>query len=286
LAIVGVFAFLYLVGVATPRSAWVRALGWLLCGLGALSCSGKVFTSTEASGGAAGNGSGAFGGAGSGSWGGSGTGDAAGASGAGDAGASGNAGASGAGDAGASGAGVAGEGNSPNGVDCAALHGEEFSGHCYVDVTVESNSAPQAVAACQQLAKEHQVPGYLLVLDSDKEQTFVLNELLVSFTNKSDAWLGLTCNQLEHPDIKDCYCAGCTRAMLAEKQRAWAWLGGGSSIFGWGTGNPNDGHRCAALGYNPELTIWVWVDRACDKISYPASDGQVHGYRTICELEP
>ena len=176
--------------------------------------------------------------------------------------------------------------NATGGVDCGALHGEEFGGHCYVDATVESSSAQQAVVACLQLASEHQVSGHLLVLDSAEEQGFVLKKLLVSFTDVSDAWLGLTCNQLDRPDINDCFCSGCSKAMLAEKQLAWAWLGGESSNFGWINGNPNGGYRCAALAYNPDSTIWGWVDRPCDKVSFSPSAGHTHGYRTVCELEP
>jgi len=107
-----------------PRRVTVAMRGWLLCGLGALSCSGKAFTSTEASGGAAG-GPGGRGGAGDASIG--------------------ISGASGMGDAGASGMSDAGGGNSPDGVDCSAFNGQEFGGHCYVDATVESSSAQQAV---------------------------------------------------------------------------------------------------------------------------------------------
>jgi len=261
----------------------VCAFGGLSCGLGALSCNGAVFTSAEASGGTAGAGLGALGG----SAGGAST-AMSGASGVSDAGASGvsDAGAPGVSDAGASGVSDAGGGNSPGGFDCAALHGEEFGGHCYVDATVDSSSAPQAVMACLQLASEHQSSGHLLVLESAEEQSFVLKRLLVPFTDVSDAWLGLTCNQLDRPDINDCYCSGCSKAMLAEKQQAWAWLGGASSTFGWINGNPNGGYRCAALAYNPESTIWGWVDRPCDKASFSPGAGHMHGYRTICELEP
>ena len=244
-----------------------------------------MFTSTQASGGAAGDGLGALGGsAGEGflaGGGASGTSTAlGGASGANDAGASGT------NDAGASGTNDAGAGNFPGGFECAAVHGQEFGGHCYVDATVESNSASQAVAVCAELAKEHQVFGHLLVLDSAEEQAFVLKRVLVSFTDVSDAWLALTCNQLDRPDINDCYCSGCSKAMLAEKQLSWVWLDGASSTFGWVNGNPNGGFRCAALGYNPETTIWGWVDRHCDKTSYSHSSGYTHSYRTICELEP
>jgi len=262
----------------------VRAFCWLWCGLGALSCSGKAFTSAPASDGAGADGSAALAGAGGGFSTGGGAAGAAiargGASGMNDA------GASSMNDAGASSMGGAGGRDSLEGVDCVALHGEEFGGHCYVDATIESSSAQQAVATCLQLGSEHQVSSHLLVLDSAEEQNFVLKRILVPFTDVSDAWLGLTCNQLDRPDINDCYCSGCTKAMLAEKQAAWAWLGGESSSFGWINGNPNGGYRCAALAYNPESTIWGWVDRPCDKLSFSASAGHAHGYRTICELEP
>jgi len=114
----------------------------------------------------------------------------------------------------------------------------------------------------------------------------VLRQFLVHYTDVSDAWLGLTCNELVQPDIEACYCSGCTKALLAEKQQAWAWLGGASSTFGWVNANPNGGYRCAALAYNPDTTIWGWVDRPCDKTSIVPISGHPHDYRTICELEP
>ena len=295
LAIVGCAAFAYPVAVARPCRSWLRASCWLGCGLAALSCSGKAFLSTEASGGAAAGGSGSIAEAGSGFSSGGSVGGAplqlagasamnsAGASTLGDAGASTRGGA-----AGASTMGGAAGADSPSTVDCSAFHGQEFAGHCYVDVTVEGSSPQQAqaIAACLQLASEHQVFGHLLVLDSPEEQSFVLKRLLVAFTDVSDAWLGLTCNQLDRPDINDCYCFGCSKAELAVKQRAWAWLAEGSSTFGWINGNPNGGYRCAALAYNPDLTFWGWVDRPCDKTSFAGSPGHTHGYRTLCELEP
>jgi len=161
----------------------------------------------------------------------------------------------------------------------------EFEGHCYVDATADSSSQSAAVVACAQLAAEHEVAGHLLVLDSPQEQSFVLEQLMVPFTDMSDAWLGLTCSEHDRPDISACYCAGCTKAMLAEKQQAWAWLTGVSSTFGWVNANPNETYRCAALAYNPDTTIWGWVDRPCDKSSFQPSNGHLHDYRTLCELE-
>jgi hypothetical protein len=290
------------------------AFGWLLAGFGTLSCS-EPFTSKPASGGAAGNDSGFPGGSGSaggsdagtsamGDAGASAMGDAgasamadagasamggAGASAMGGAGASGmgGAGASAMGGAGASAGGNAGAGNSPAGLACTALNGKGFGGHCYIDVTVESVTAPQAVLACAQLRVQHYATGHLLVLDSAEEQSFVLKQFLVPFTDISDAWLGLTCDERTHPTIGDCFCADCSKDLLAEKQAAWTALGGASPTFGWINGNPNNAYRCAALGYNADLTIWGWVDRPCDRVSYaPTAGSKTHGYRTLCELEP
>ena len=277
------------------------AFGWILAGFGALSCS-EPFTSKPASGGAAGNdlgspgGSAGSGAAGAGDAGASAMGDAgasaagdAGASAAGDAGASamGGAGGSAVGGAGGSAAGNAGAGNSPAGLACTALNGKGFGGHCYIDVTVESVTAPQAVLACAKLRVQHYATGHLLVLDSAEEQSFVLKQFLVPFTDISDAWLGLTCDERTHPTIGDCFCADCSEALLAEKQTAWTALGGTSPTFGWINGNPNNAYRCAALGYNADLTIWGWVDRPCDRTSYaPTAGSKMHGYRSLCELEP
>jgi len=170
--------------------------------------------------------------------------------------------------------------------ECTALRGSTFGGHCYVDASVDSVSAQQAVATCKQLAADASVAGHLLVLDSSEEQSFVLRQFMIPFTDVNDAWLGLTCSELDQPDIEACYCSGCTKTLLAEKQKSWTWLGGASSTFGWVNANPNGGFRCAALAYNPETTIWGWVDRPCDKASIIPIVGHPHGYRTLCEFEP
>jgi len=258
--------------------------GGLFSALVAASCGGTAFTSAGASG-ASGDASGALGGsAGDSSLagrdaGGSGT-ALGGTSANGDAGASAN------GDAGASANGDAGAGNVSGGNGCTALGGYAFGGHCYVDATVASVSQPLAVAACEKLAIEGKASGHLLVLNSAEEQSFVLQQFLVHYTDVSDAWLGLTCSERAQPDINACFCSGCTKSVLAEKQRAWVWLDGESSAFGWVNANPNAGFRCAALAYNPESTIWGWVDRQCDKVSVAPISGHPHGYRTLCELEP
>ncbi len=43
---------------------------------------------------------------------------------------------------------------------------------------------------------------------------------MVAFTDKSDAWLALTCHELDQPDINACYCVECSDAELLEKQQA------------------------------------------------------------------
>jgi hypothetical protein len=185
--------------------------------------------------------------------------------------------------------GVAGEagagGLSPTG-SCADWGGQELAGHCYVDATVESETQPQALVTCSKLALSAGRTGHLLVLDSAAEQTFILQHLLLNFTDVSDAWLALTCNVLDWPDVNDCYCKDCSATLLHEKQQAWRWINDSPASFGWINGNPNAASRCAALGYNPDTTNWGWVDRPCDKASLVPAGKAEHTYRTICELEP
>ena len=145
---------------------------------------------------------------------------------------------------------------------------------------------PEAAAACSALASQARRPGHLLVLDSAAEQTFILERFLSAFTDQSDAWLALTCHELDQPDINACYCVGCSAAELLARQQAWKWLDGSAATFGWINKNPNDAFRCAALGYNPDLTIWGWVDRRCDQDVYMTTEKVPHQYRTICEFEP
>jgi hypothetical protein len=186
---------------------------------------------------------------------------------------------------GAGASGDAGAGGASNGTECEELGGHDFEGHCYVDVTVNSPIQPEAVAACSELADQRKRPGHLLVLDSSAEQGFILEQFLVAYTDQSDAWLALTCHELDQPDVNACYCAGCTDAELLEKQQTWKWIDGSTATFGWINGNPNQNYRCAALGYNPDTTIWGWVDRDCNKNATSPTGGAPHGYRTICELE-
>ncbi|HEY6077805.1 MAG TPA: hypothetical protein VIW29_03335 [Polyangiaceae bacterium] len=272
----------------------------LVGGLAAASCGGDVF-----SGGAGGGGTGASGGksghagAGAGTSTGAGGGASSGESGSGGTpgspglggvpGALGGAGGDTGEPGGAAGepGGAAGSGGASVVVDCEALEGQELDGHCYVDATVGTPIQADAVAACEQLAAEVQRPGHLLVLDSTKEQTFILERFMVAFTDVSDAWLALTCSELVHPDINACHCLPpCSEATLLQKQQAWDWLDGSMATFGWVNGNPNNVYRCAALGFNPATTIWGWVDRPCDRATISPMPMQVpHTYRTICELE-
>lgn len=256
------------------------ALSWLVGGLTLASCGGEAFTGSEARGdaGKSAEAGTSFAGADAG-----GGGTAAGAS---AGGAGGNfdpspdAGDTSNGDAGAGG--VAGGSGS---LECDAAKGKAFGGHCYIDATVHSVTQAQAVAACQTMSATTKLSAHLLVLDSIAEQKFILETFLRAFEDKSDAWLGLTCDSLRHPEITDCYCTDC-KTELASKQKAWAWLDGATSTFGWINGNPNGAFRCAALAWNPDLTLWGWVDRACDQISVAPIAGHLHDYRTLCELEP
>lgn|GEM_PF-1357801 len=186
------------------------------------------------------------------------------------------------GNAGATSNGAAGSSGNP---ECQALDGYAFGGHCYLDATVTTLTQAQAVSLCRTVPNDTKLSGHLLVLDTDGEQRFVLQTFMRAFEDVSDAWLGLTCDSYNHPDINDCYCADC-KAELPLKQQAWTWLGGASSTFGWVNGNPNAAFRCSALAWNSELMIWGWVDRACDKTSGAPIAGHVHDYRTICEFEP
>jgi hypothetical protein len=176
-------------------------------------------------------------------------------------------------------AGAAGAGGTP---DCAALGGHDFATHCYVDVTTTSVAYAEAVAACVALASQAGRPGQLLVLDSPEEQTFVLTQFLSELT---DAWLGLTCNAIRHPEFTDCYCTNCDASQRVEKRRLWAWLDGSTTTFGWVGQNPDGEGRCSALAYNPANSTWGWVDRNCSKTTHQLTGYPVHDYRTICELE-
>jgi hypothetical protein len=188
--------------------------------------------------------------------------------------------------AGATVGGAPGGGGAGGDPSCSGLDGQQFDGHCYVDVTTESVSHPDAVAACESLAASSGFDAHLLVLDSAAEQDFVLRSFLSDFTDVSDAWLGLTCTEQAHPSITDCYCTECTAEKLSEKQDAWRWLDGTRAHFGWVNANPNGALRCAALAYNPEVKLWGWVDRACDLAEVTPIAGHPHTYRTLCELEP
>jgi hypothetical protein len=169
--------------------------------------------------------------------------------------------------------------------DCAALGGRELGQHCYVDITTESLAYADAVTSCSGLAVGSGRPGQLLVLDSQAEQDFVRQEFLVELTDKSDAWLGLTCSPLDYPEFSSCYCKDCDALQRTEKRALWSWLDGTSAAFGWVGQNPDGAGRCSALAFNSSNSTWGWVDRDCTKTTHQLTGYPVHDYRTICELE-
>jgi hypothetical protein len=179
--------------------------------------------------------------------------------------------------------GVAG---APTLLDCAALGGHEHDQHCYVDITTtESLPYASAVIACSSLVAQTGRSSQLLVLDSQAEQDFVLQQLLLQFTDKSDAWLGLTCSAMNHPEFSTCYCTDCDDGQRAEKRALWSWVDGTTADFGWVGQNPNGEGRCSALAFNSANSNWGWVDRNCNKTTHQLTGYPVHDYRTICELE-
>src|ERR1041384_5553136 len=95
--------------------------------------------------------------------------------------------------------GATGEGGAGGVADtsgCALWGGVEWqNGHCYVDITVGTATQPAALSACAELADQ----SYLLVLNDQGEQDFILNTFLLQLENVSDAWLGLTCSAQTHP---------------------------------------------------------------------------------------
>jgi hypothetical protein len=180
---------------------------------------------------------------------------------------------------------TAGAAGASGALDCAERGGHELAAHCYVDVTTKSVAYAEAVAACAELASEAGRPGHLLVLDSVEEQAFVLLQFLSTFTDVSDAWLGLTCDSTQYPEFTSCYCTNCDASQRDEKRAAWAWLDGTKADFGWVGQNPDGEGRCSAFAYNSANTTWGWVDRSCTKATHQLTGYPVHDYRTICELE-
>jgi len=181
--------------------------------------------------------------------------------------------------------GEAGTAGNNAGRSCEQLSGQSFEQHCYVDITTESLTQPLALTACREFAAEAGRKGSLLVLDSSQEQSFVLVQFMNGLAEVSDAWLALTCSDVLFPDFSSCYCKECADAELIEKQAAWHWVDASTARFGWINGNPNGDGRCAALGYNPSIFTWGWVDRVCGNKIFQSGQAPVHSYRTICELE-
>jgi hypothetical protein len=261
-----------------PPSNWMAGVGLFAMGLIGAACGGSAFGGAGAAGAA---GQVANGGAESESL----AGRAGDAEEGGDGPRGGAAATGGAGGIAAGGGANASDGGTSAGASCADLGGSVFRSHCYLDATVDSESQPEAVDRCRSFGNDAYPHAHLLVLDSAEEQAFLLKAFLVPFTDTSDAWLGLTCDVLAHPDIMDCYCVGCSDE-LNSAQQSWSWIDGTDSSFGWVNGNPNAPVRCAALGFNAETTIWGWVDRPCDKITSQITGHALHTYRTLCELEP
>lgn len=172
-------------------------------------------------------------------------------------------------------------GGTPDALDCSALNGQTFAEHCYADVTVESVTQVDAVAACAALASKAGNHAQLLVLDSSAEQAFIVENFLSELT---DAWLGLTCSSTKHADLSDCYCVDCEDALLLQKRAVWSWLDGSLATFGWSGSNPDGGGRCSALAFNPTTEKWGWVDRNCLSTSHQLTGFAPHSYRVICEL--
>jgi len=163
--------------------------------------------------------------------------------------------------------------------------GVVFEDHCFVDVTNQAWTHPEAVVACGSYANGLGRTGYLLVIDSPQEQTFVLETFMTAFTDVADAWLSLTCPVAQHPDLTDCYCTSCTTAQRNDKRQNWVWRGNATASFGWDEGNPNGDGRCGALAFLPVAEIWAWGDHDCDSPTFETQNGGEHTHRAICELE-
>jgi hypothetical protein len=165
--------------------------------------------------------------------------------------------------------------------------GKAFADHCYVDITQQSVTQPEAAAACAAYAAPVGRKAYLLNIDSQQEQDFILQQFLATFVDRGDAWLALTCSESVHADGADCACMNCDAAVLLQKRANWSWSTGSTARFGWTLPNPNGAGRCAALGYNPSTAQWSWVDRQCLDTSFRLSswDGGLHSYRVLCEVE-
>lgn len=175
----------------------------------------------------------------------------------------------------------AGSGGAPAALSCSELEGVTFAKHCYVDVTAEPVNQLAAVAACADLASRAGRAANLLVLDTEDEQSFIIQTFLSEVT---DAWLALTCGSIEHPVLTDCYCVDCEDGVLLQKRATWSWSDGSSASFGWSGRNPDNNVRCSALAYNPSISTWGWVDRSCISTFYQNDDLPRHSYRVICEL--
>ncbi len=120
---------------------------------------------------------------------------------------------------GGAGRGEAGAGGAWNGTDCEALDGQEFEGHCYVDVDcrthVIQSEAGSGVQRAGRVSTSARVTCWFSTRARSKSSSS--KQFLVEYTDESDAWLALTCPELDQPDINACYCAGCSRRRIARE---------------------------------------------------------------------
>jgi hypothetical protein len=161
------------------------------------------------------------------------------------------------------------------------LGGVSFAGHCYVDISVGTATFAEARAACEALGVVLGRTADVPVLGSADEEAFVTATFLEATKLTHDAWLGLTCDLVAHPDVGDCFCpGGCADpATQLTKLAAWSWINGDPSAYrNWSSAGPNGDGRCSAVRWGD--ATFVWGDRDC-------ATNQMAGrpYRTLCELE-
>jgi hypothetical protein len=174
------------------------------------------------------------------------------------------------------------------GVCRGVTNGVEFGPHCYVDLTGAATATWQtARASCTAYGQSIGAVADLAILESAREESFVIATFLQETASTEDAWIGLHCDELTHPDVGDCYCVGgcADDASLEAKRANWTWIdNSGVTFTDWQALNPNGDGRCAALAFHPD--IWGFVDRSCAADTFVDVGGQTHTYRTICEIVP
>jgi hypothetical protein len=166
----------------------------------------------------------------------------------------------------------------PVGFDCIERGGQQFGQHCYIEKRDVSWNADIATSECHELGLAYDRNAYLLVIDSAEEQDWILSAWVAPTELTSDIWLGLRCQESEHPDAADCGCFGCDEAARAN----WSWSSDVGYAEGWKVNDPDGDGRCAALFTDP-LTGTGWVDRDCAATS--VQQDVTRTYRVICEIE-